>query len=104
MFAEELVKIYSFHTFDGIGGAMSGKKNPMASRIDGHTSDLLHILTAAANGDQLALETAHLSGVDMNLADYDNRTALHLAVAENRVNCIKYLIQTCKVDLEFPDR
>merc|ERR1712227_878061 len=49
MFAEELVKIYSFHTFD-------------------------------ANGDQLALETAHLSGVDMNLADYDNRTALHLAV------------------------
>ena len=29
MFAEELVKIYSFHTFDGIGGAMSGKKNPM---------------------------------------------------------------------------
>ena len=104
MFAEELVKIYSFHTFDGIGGAMSGKKNPMASRIDGHTSDLLHILTAAANGDQLALETAHLSGGDMNLADYDNRTALHLAVAENRVNCIKYLIQTCKVDLEFPDR
>ena len=120
MFAEELVKIYSFHTFDGIGGAMSGKKNPMvkkskiseiislcqhqASRIDGHTSDLLHILTAAANGDQLALETAHLSGVDMNLADYDSRTALHLAVAENRFNCIKYLIQTCKVDLEFPDR
>ena len=79
MFAEELVKIYSFHTFDGIGGAMSGKKNPMvrskkyfhvswsskyqASRIEGHTSDLLHILTAAANGDQLALETAHLSGI-----------------------------------------
>ena len=32
MFAEELVKIYSFHTFDGIGGAMSGKKNPMVKK------------------------------------------------------------------------
>ena len=29
MFAEEMVKIYNFHTFDGIGGAaMSGKKIP----------------------------------------------------------------------------
>ena len=28
MFAEELVKIYNFHTFDGIGGALSGKKDP----------------------------------------------------------------------------
>ena len=31
MFAEELVKIYNFHTFDGIGGALSGKKNPLVS-------------------------------------------------------------------------
>ena len=27
-FAEELVKLYEFHAFDGIGGSISGKKNP----------------------------------------------------------------------------
>ena len=40
----------------------------------------------------------------MNMHDYDNRTALHLAVAENHINCIKYLIQTCKVDINVKDR
>ena len=36
MFAEELVKIYNFHTFDGIGGsgAISGKKNPRVSKLN----------------------------------------------------------------------
>ena len=81
MFAEELVKIYNFHTFDGIGGsgAISGKKNPRVSKlnlifklfiwyfkdsnIERNNSKLLYILLAAANGDQLALETAHLSGI-----------------------------------------
>jgi len=105
MFAEEMVKIYNFHTFDGIGGAaMSGKKIPTNSNITRNNGDLFHILLAASNGDQLALETAHLSGYDMNLADYDNRTALHLAVAENHISCIKYLIQTCKVEIDVKDR
>ena len=36
MFAEELVKIYNFHTFDGIGGsgAISGKKNPRVRKLN----------------------------------------------------------------------
>ena len=44
------------------------------------------------------------AGLDMNLCDYDNRTALHLAVSENHVNCVKYLVHTCKVDIEVYDR
>ena len=32
-FAEELVKLYEFHAFDGIGGSISGKKNPRVKDI-----------------------------------------------------------------------
>ena len=59
----------------------------------------MEILNAASSGDRVTLERLFLSGVDMNTSDYDYRTALHLAVCENHVGCIKYLIETCKVDL-----
>merc|ERR1712241_730183 len=95
-FAEELVKLYEFHAFDGIGGSISGKKNPKTSFVE--------ILNAASTGDKVTLERLFLSGVDMNTSDYDYRTALHLAVCENHVGCIKYLIETCKVDLNPSDR
>ena len=50
MFAEELVKIYNFHTFDGIGGsgAISGKKNPRVSKLNlilNYLFDISRILT-----------------------------------------------------------
>ena len=40
----------------------------------------------------------------MNMGDYDGRTALHISCAENHLACIKFLIQTCKVDIEVQDR
>ena len=43
-------------------------------------------------------------GHDMNMSDYDRRTALHLAVAENHPKCVKYLVQTCKVEIQVKDR
>jgi ankyrin repeat protein len=33
------------------------------------------------------------SGIDINSKDYDNRTALHLAVAQGHFEMVKYLIQ-----------
>ena len=45
----------------------------------------------------MALERAFLAGVDMNMGDYDGRTALHLACVENHPACVKYLIDTCQV-------
>lgn len=40
----------------------------------------------------------------MNMGDYDNRTALHLSCAENHLACVKFLIETCKVDIDVQDR
>ena len=65
----------------------------------------------------MALERAYLAGMDMDMGDYDDRwrmmmmklmmmlmvwmirTALHLACSENHPACVKYLIETCKVNI-----
>jgi len=104
MFAEELVKIYDFHTFDSVGDHISKKKNPKAQNYEEQSLKVVQLLFAACNGDHLALERVYLSGLDMNMGDYDKRTALHLACAENHISCVKFLIETCKVDLNVEDR
>ena len=43
-------------------------------------------------------------GVNMGMADYDGRTALHLAAAEGHVECIHFLLEKCKVDPNPRDR
>ena len=45
-----------------------------------------------------------LSGMDMTLADYDGRTALHLAAAEGHVHCVNFLLQQCNVPHDVRDR
>ena len=40
----------------------------------------------------------------MNMGDYDNRTALHLACCEGHISCVKFLIDVCKVDINIKDR
>ena len=60
----------------------------------------IQLLFAAANGDMLALRRAFLCDVDLNMSDYDGRTALHLCAAEGHFECVKFLLEVCKV---FPD-
>ena len=104
MFAEELVKIYNFHTFESVCDQVSEKKNPKVQNCEDKSQKLVQLLFAACNGDKLALERAYLSGLDMSMGDYDMRTALHLSCAENHLACVKFLIETCKVDVDVQDR
>jgi len=100
MFAEELVKVFDFHTFN----SMSSKKNPRNECYEEKSISTVKLLFAASYGDKQALERAYLSGLDMNMGDYDNRTALHLACSEDHLASVKFLAETCKVDLNVQDR
>ena len=69
------------HEFDSLTEE-GGKKDPTKTNYQRQSEKIFQLLLAAANGDVSALERAHLNGLDMDLGDYDGRTALHLAAAE----------------------
>ena len=102
-FAQELVKIYNFHTFQSVVGGYE-KKNPRSRKYEDHSVQIVKLLQAACVGDVETLERAYAEGMDMNLKDYDNRTALHLASCEGHVGCVKFLIDVGKVDINVKDR
>ena len=55
------------------------------------------------DGDLASLKRAHNQGIDMNLSDNDQRTALHRACAEKPIHRIKLLVNI-GFNLDIQDR
>ena len=67
-------------------------------------TSVVSLLFAAVAGDVTALARMYLQGVDMSAADYDGRTALHLAAAEGHHHCLHFLLHKCGVRPHPVDR
>jgi len=89
-FSKTLVQRYNFHIFSKLDGA--GLKRDTTDSKNAEVT-LIRMCYAAGNGDlEQVKHIIEEKGVDVNMADYDGRTALHLAASEGQVEVVNYLI------------
>ena len=99
-FSKKLVEKFPFHIFKDI----VSKKDMIRSPKTVQDPELLIQLyiSLASKGDVEKMEEI-IDRVDINSADYDKRTALHLAAAEGHVDMVIFLLDK-GIDKEAKDR
>jgi glutaminase len=92
-FCRAMVKRFNFHVYDNVGNA-SGEKIDPRQRAHARDRDLLvDLCWAASEGDCDGMTRLVIKGADVNGADYDGRTPLHLAAAERRTEAVELLLR-----------
>ncbi|XP_078612725.1 glutaminase kidney isoform, mitochondrial-like [Branchiostoma floridae x Branchiostoma japonicum] len=102
-FCKELVSTFNFHHYDNLK-YKSKKLDPRRHRDESRSQQIIDILFAAYNGDVTALRRCVMLGMDMEVTDYDGRTALHIAAAEGHVQVVRFLLEKCGVRHDLQDR
>uniref|UniRef100_A0A6Q2WV34 glutaminase n=1 Tax=Esox lucius TaxID=8010 RepID=A0A6Q2WV34_ESOLU len=102
-FCQELVSSFNFHNYDNLRHFVK-KQDPRRQDGDDRNKSVVNLMFAAYSGDVSALRRFALSSMDMELKDYDSRTALHVAAAEGHVDVVRFLTDTCKVNPFVKDR
>lgn len=92
-FARRLVERFNFHVYDGLGGVETGKTDPRRRVIADHRQLLVDLCWAASEGDCDGIQRLLIRGADVNAADYDGRTPLHLAASEGRTDAVLALLR-----------
>jgi len=91
--AKELVKKLQFHNFEVFSGLNREKIDPSKREFWNKQVEINNLLQAASFDDAKALTQMLNSGLNLYLADYDLRTALHLAACEGHMNAVRFLVE-----------
>jgi len=102
-FCEMLVEKFNFHHYDS-WKRKSQKKDPRLRHSEVQSRQVVNLLFAAYNSDLTAIRRMASANQNMSIADYDGRTALHLAASEGHVECVRFLVEKCGVPVTPRDR
>ncbi|KAK7145908.1 hypothetical protein R3I93_013592 [Phoxinus phoxinus] len=102
-FCQELVSLFNFHNYDNLRH-FAKKLDPRRQTGHERNKSVVDLMFAAYSGDVSALRRIALSAVNMELTDYDIRTALHVSSAEGHLDAVRFLTDTCKVNPNAKDR
>ncbi|MBL8150437.1 MAG: glutaminase A [Blastocatellia bacterium] len=91
-FCKKLVETFSFHNYESLSG-LSEKIDPRRNRTSLQADNVMALIWAASKGDLTAVQRLVACGVDLNVADYDGRTPLHLAASEAHEHVVRYLLK-----------
>jgi glutaminase len=109
-FCHRLIETFNFHSYDILTGT-SDKSDPRVSRLELKARTVNELIWAASKGDLGAFQDHILKGADPGCVDYDLRTPLHLAAAENQIAVVRFFIERARagdpdgaIDLNPRDR
>jgi len=95
-FARRISDKFAFHPLEPKLGRAKGTEDAYndlsKSEVDSAIEGTYKLLFAASSGDLIAIQRFMASGSDMNAADYDARTALHLAASEGHAEVVAFLL------------
>lgn len=91
-FCRRLVDRFNFHNFDDLTGH-SSKLDPRLNPIQVKARQVNEMILAASKGDLGAIQDQIQRGSELICRDYDMRTPLHLAAAENQLAVVRFFIE-----------
>ncbi len=107
-FCQRLVSQFNFHNYDILAGHR-GKRDPRINAVQAESNQVNGLIWASSKGDISAVQRQLTLGADLNVADYDRRTPLHLAAAEGQEAMVRFFVEharatATKTNLDPVDR
>ena len=98
---DRLVEQFNFHNYDNLIPTLK-KIDPRLQKNEDKLEGIMANF-AASQGDLNEIKSLNAKGIDLNGADYDLRTPMHLAASEGHLNILEYFILN-NIELNPKDR
>ena len=99
---DRLVEQFNFHNYDNLIPNLK-KIDPRLQKNEDKLEGIMVANFAASQGDLNEIKSLNAKGIDLNGADYDLRTPMHLAASEGHLNIVEYFILN-NIELNPKDR